>query len=101
MKVRGSATIKAGNRGTERVNAAVHLSTETRARARVHVYELTSRGNNLIDRIECDADPDQRLWKPTPASWSLTEIVEHLSLVANGMLRVARPPALSPTVCIA
>ncbi|MDQ6736128.1 MAG: DinB family protein [Gemmatimonadota bacterium] len=73
-------------------------ATENRAAARVHVRELTRRGNELIDRIERDTELDRRTWKPSPGAWSLTEVVEHLSLVANGMLRVARPPALAPSV---
>ncbi|MDQ2890759.1 MAG: DinB family protein [Gemmatimonadota bacterium] len=54
------------------------------------VEKLTLRGSALIDRIEREVPDADRTWKPAPRSWSLTEVVEHLSLVASGMLRTAR-----------
>lgn len=57
---------------------------------------LTQRSDELLARIEGTTTDDERLKKPAPGAWSLTEVVQHLSLVAAGMLRTghtAKPGA--------
>ncbi len=65
-----------------------------RTATRAAVSVLTLRSHGLIDRIEGQAHSelagDPRTWKPSAKAWSLSQLVEHLALVANGMLGTAR-----------
>ncbi len=69
-----------------------------RTATRAAVSVLTLRSHALIDRIERepqgdivgDIAGDRRTWKPSATAWSLSQLVEHLALVANGMLGTAR-----------
>lgn len=55
------------------------------------IETLTRRSNELIVRIERDRTDEERVRKPSPTAWSLTEVVQHISLVGAGMLATARP----------
>lgn len=52
---------------------------------------LTQRSDELLARIERTTTDEERMKTPEPGAWSLTEVVQHLSLVAGGMLRTGRP----------
>jgi DinB family protein len=66
-----------------------------RATARSHVQMLTRRSMQLIERVERDATDEERIRKPAPDAWSLTEVTQHVALVAGGMLRTAHPAGRS------
>lgn len=69
--------------------------TDARLAARRYIEVLTGRSEELIDRIERTIGEGERQSRPAPDAWSLTEIVQHLALVAGGMLRTARPAGRS------
>lgn len=64
---------------------------DERNAARTALDLLVGRSDELVERIERDITDDARMRKPGPGVWSLTEVVQHLSLVAGGMLRTGRP----------
>lgn len=55
-----------------------------------HLDRLEARQEQLIRDIEASATPDARQRKPSPEEWSLTEVVQHLALVSEAMLRSGR-----------
>jgi hypothetical protein len=63
--------------------------------ARRDIELLEVRSSELMTRIEQETAEPARISKPAPDVWSITEVVQHLSLVANGMLRTARPAGRS------
>lgn len=44
----------------------------------------------LLEKIESATTPEARVRKPAPDEWSLTEVVQHLALVSEAMLRSGR-----------
>ncbi|MGI8508747.1 MAG: DinB family protein [Gemmatimonadaceae bacterium] len=57
------------------------------------VTELDRFGHKqqaLLDKIESGTTPEGRERKPAPDEWSLTEVVQHLALVSEAMLRSGR-----------
>jgi len=71
------------------------MSRNDRGMARADIEALTQRSTELIDRVERETTDDERMRKPAPAAWSLTEVTQHLALVTGGMLRTARPSGRS------
>lgn len=67
------------------------MATTPRESARVSISMLERQSAELIQRVERDTTDAERTRKPSIHAWSLTEVVQHLALVAGGMLRGARP----------
>lgn len=60
---------------------------------------LENRQAEMLRDIESNSSDESRHTKPAPDQWSLTEVVQHLALVAEAMLRSARVrDATSPTL---
>lgn len=65
--------------------------SEERDAARSDIETLTRRSTELIERVERDTTEEERVRKPSSDAWSLTEVAQHLALVAGGILRTAHP----------
>ncbi len=57
----------------------------------VELDRFDAKQRALLDDIERATTTEARERKPVPDEWSLTEVVQHLALVTEGMLRSARP----------
>lgn len=65
------------------------MTTDTNS-AMAELDRLSSKQQALLADIEGATTADARDRKPAPDEWSLTEVVEHLALVSDAMLRSAR-----------
>lgn len=64
---------------------------DPRAAVRRDLDELEARELEILARIDRASRPELRSVKPNPEEWSLTEVVQHLALVSQAMLKAAHP----------
>ncbi len=65
--------------------------TNNSSAATVELDRFDTKQQALLDDIERATTAEARQRKPAPEEWSLTEVVQHLALVSEAMLRSARP----------